>query len=138
MLNSAEQDSGTQQNGIVFDENASHYDATIKDEDKKSGGIKIPGYADISFTSDSTDFPITLLNPEGNPCNFKFTLTLKETGEELCTTKLVKPGDAICGVTLDQTLSKGDYTLLINISTFNIENGTEMNGAQVKTNLTVE
>lgn len=40
----------------------------------------------MTISSESTDFPITLLNPEENPCNFKFTLSLQETGETLCTT----------------------------------------------------
>lgn len=133
--NAGEQEQAQQ--GVVFDSNASHYDGTVKDE-SSSSGIKIPGYADITFTSDSTDFPITLLNPEGNPCNFKFTLSIKETGEELFTSDLVKPGDAISGVKLNNTIAKGEYTLLINISTYNSESGSEMNGAQVKTKLTVE
>lgn len=138
VLNNSDNEQNQAQQGVVFDGNAYHYEETIKDESSGSNGIKIPGYPDITFTSDSTDFPITLLNPEGNPCNFKFTLSLKETGEEICTTDLVKPGDAISGVKLKNTIDKGEYTLLINISTFNAESGGEMNGAQVQTKLTVE
>ena len=78
------------------------------------------------------------LNPEGNPCNFKFTLSLQETGETLCTTDLVKPGDAIKGVTLDKLIEKGTYTLIINISTYSVDSNSQMNGAQVKSTLTVE
>ena len=134
--NAGEQEQAQQ--GVVFDSNASHYDGTVKNESSGSSGIKIPGYADSTFTSDSTDFPITLLNPEGNPCNFKFTLSIKETGEELFASDLVKPGDAISGVQLNNTIDKGEYTLLIKISTYNSESGSEMNGAQVTTKLTVE
>ena len=100
VLNNTDNEQNQAQQGVVFDGNAYHYEETIKDENSGSNGIKIPGYPDITFTSDSTDFPITLLNPEGNPCNFKFTLSLKETGEEICATDLVKPGDAISGVKL--------------------------------------
>mgnify|MGYP000379858219 FL=1 len=98
----------------------------------------IPGYPDMTISSESTDFPITLLNPEENPCNFKFTLSLQETGETLCTTDLVKPGDAIKGVTLDKPIEKGTYTLIINISTYSVDSNSQMNGAQVKSTLTVE
>ncbi|WP_294465389.1 hypothetical protein [uncultured Ruminococcus sp.] len=138
VLNNTDNEQNQAQQGVVFDGNAYHYEETIKDENSGSNGIKIPGYPDITFTSDSTDFPITLLNPEGNPCNFKFTLSLKETGEEICATDLVKPGDAISGVKLKNTIAKGEYTLLIDISTFDSESGGEMNGAQVQTKLTVE
>lgn len=138
MHNNSTSQQETQQQGVVFDSNASHYDGTVENNSNDDSGIKIPGYSDITFTSDSTDFPITLLNPEGNPCNFKFSLSLKETGEILCTTDLVKPGDAISGVELEHTLDKGTYTLLINISTYDVESGGEMNGAQVQTELTVE
>ena len=79
-----------------------------------------------------------MLNPKGNLCNFKFTLTLADTGENICTTNLVKPGDAIKGVTLDKALKKGEYTLLVNIATYSTADNSEMNGAQVKTKLTVE
>lgn len=123
--------------GVVFDNNASHYEETVEDKSGGETGIKIPGYPDITVPSDSDSIPITLLNPEGNPCNFKFTLELEETGETLYTTDYVKPGDAISGVTLDTKLKEGSYTLLINISTVSVDTGAEMNGAQVKTKLDV-
>ena len=137
MNNNSSYQQEIQQQGVVFDSNASHYDGTVESNNSDSR-IKIPGYPDITFTSDSTDFPITLLNPEGNPCNFKFSLSLKETGEILYTTDLVKSGDAINGVELEHTLDKGIYTLLINISTYDVESGGEMNGAQVQTKLIIE
>lgn len=126
------------QKGVVFDSDASHYNKEVSSVDNGAAGIKIPGYPDMTISSESTDFPITLLNPEGNPCNFKFTLSLHDTGETLCTTDLVKPGDAINGITLDKPLAKGKYTLIINISTFATDSNSEMNGAQVKSTLTVE
>lgn len=127
-----------QQQGIVFDNNASPYEKEVSNSNQGAAGIKIPGYPDMTISSESTDFPITLLNPEGNPCNFKFTLSLQETGETLCTTNLVKPGDAIKGVTLDKPIEKGTYNLIINISTYSVDSNSQMNGAQVKSTLTVE
>lgn len=123
--------------GVVFDSNASHYDETVVDRGVEESGIKIPGYADIAISSDSDNIPITLLNPEGNPCNFKFTLEIEETGEKLCTTDYVRPGDAINGAELNSTLPKGSYILIINIKTSSVDTGAEMNGAQVKTRLDV-
>lgn len=136
--NNTQNQSVPEQQGVVFDNNASHYDKEVSNAGGEAQGIKIPGYPDMTISSESTDFPITLLNPEGNPCNFKFTLSLQDTGETLCTTDLVKPGDAIKGVTLDAPLAKGTYTLIINISTYSVDSNSEMNGAQVKSTLTVE
>lgn len=127
-----------QSQGVVFDNNASHYEKDVENKGGSDSGIKVPGYSDITVDTGTTDFPITLLNPKDNPCNFKFTLTLADTNENLCTTNLVKPGDAIKGVTLDKPLEKGEYTLLVNIATYSTDNNTEMNGAQVKTKLTVK
>lgn len=136
--NSSQTQDTAKQQGVVFDSDASHYNKEVSSADNGAAGIKIPGYPDMTISSESTDFPITLLNPEGNPCNFKFTLSLQDTGETLCTTDLVKPGDAINGITLDKPLAKGKYTLIINISTFATDSNSEMNGAQVKSTLTVE
>ncbi len=126
-----------EQNGIVYDSMASHYDETVPDKSGDNSGIKVPGYSDVIIPKDSTSIPITLLNPDGNPCNFKFTLSVLETGQTLCSTEYVKPGDAIKVVKLDDTLEKGSYTLVINIATASLDTGTQMNGAQVKTGLKV-
>ena len=134
--NSSQTQDTAKQQGVVFDSDASHYE--VSNAGVSEQGIKIPGYPDMTISSESTDFPITLLNPEENPCNFKFTLSLQETGETLCTTDLVKPGDAIKGVTLDKPIEKGTYTLIINISTYSVDSNSQMNGAQVKSTLTVE
>ena len=118
--NSSQTQDTAKQQGVVFDSDASHYEQEVSNAGGAEQGIKIPGYPDMTISSESTDFPITLLNPEENPCNFKFTLSLQETGETLCTTDLVKPGDAIKGVTLDKPIEKGTYTLIINISTYSV------------------
>lgn len=132
-----QQNNSANLSGVVFDNNASHYDETVADRGGEELGIKIPGYSNITIPSDSDNIPITLLNPEGNPCNFKFTLEVEETGEKLCTTDYVKPGDAINGAALNNALPKGSYTLIINIKTSSVDTGAEMNGAQVKTHLDV-
>lgn len=124
--NSSQTQDTAKQQGVVFDSDASHYEQEVSNAGGAEQGIKIPGYPDMTISSESTDFPITLLNPEENPCNFKFTLSLQETGETLCTTDLVKP------------IEKGTYTLIINISTYSVDSNSQMNGAQVKSTLTVE
>ena len=122
--------------GVVLDNNASSVAETTSPENS-SQGIKIPGYADIEINSGVTNFPITLLNPSGNPCYFKFTLSLKETGEKLGSTDYVKPGDSINGIELSTPLEQGEYTLDINIQTKSLDTQEAMNGASVQTKLKV-
>lgn len=122
--------------GVVLDNDASSVTETTSPENG-SQGIKVPGYADIEIDSGVTNFPITLLNPSGNPCYFKFTLSLDETGEELGTTDYVKPGDAIKGLELSSPLKQGEYILDINIQTKSLDTHEAMNGASVQTKLKV-
>lgn len=122
--------------GIILDNGASSVSETTSSENS-SQGIKVPGYADIEIDSGITNFPITLLNPSGNPCYFKFTLLLDETGEELGTTDYVKPGEAIKGLELSSPLKQGEYTLDINIQTKSLDTQEAMNGASVQTKLKV-
>ena len=75
--NSSQTQDTAKQQGVVFDSDASHYEQEVSNAGGAEQGIKIPGYPDMTISSESTDFPITLLNPEGNPCNFKFTLSLQ-------------------------------------------------------------
>ena len=39
-------------------------------------GIRIPGYPSITIPADTKDVTVNLMNPEGNPCYFTFTLVL--------------------------------------------------------------
>ena len=126
------------ESGIVFEKTAVDYDYTVPEEEAQSPGIKVPGYADMAISSESCDFPITLLNPEGNPCYFAFTLSIEETGKTIYTSDYVQPGQAIKGITLEEPLEKGEYTLLIEIATTSIETNASMNGAEVRAGLTVE
>ena len=112
--NSSQTQDTAKQQGVVFDSDASHYEQEVSNAGGAEQGIKIPGYPDMTISSESTDFPITLLNPEENPCN------------------------EIKGVTLDKPIEKGTYTLIINISTYSVDSNSQMNGAQVKSTLTVE
>ena len=41
-------------------------------------GIRIPGYPSITIPADTKDVTVNLMNPEGNPCYFAFTLVLKD------------------------------------------------------------
>ena len=119
---------------LDIDPNAGEY--TGEQPEDKSGeqvGIKIPGYPSITIAKDTTDVKMSLLNPEGNPCYFKFTIVLKDTGETIFESKYVPPGQSITDVTLTRPLAEGEYNATIQISTIALDQETPLNGANVET-----
>ena len=120
---------------IQLDENAGEYTGELPKE-QNSGeavGIKIPGYPSITIAKDAADVKMALLNPEGNPCYFKFEIALKDSGETLFESKYVKPGDCIYDVHLEKPLAEGEHPAVIKISTISLDGETPLNGANVET-----
>ena len=127
-------DTSSRSVGIELDENAGEYTGEKpKDEGGAAEGIKIPGYPSITIAKDTTDVTMALLNPEGNPCYFKFEIVLKDTDETIFESKYVQPGDCIYDVTLNKPLAEGEYPAVIKISTIALDGETPLNGANVET-----
>ena len=119
---------------IELDENAGEYTGEKpKDQGGEEVGIKIPGYPSITIAKDTEDVQMALMNPEGNPCYFKFELVLKDSGETIFESKYVKPGDCIYDVHLNKPLAEGEYPATIKISTIALDQETPLNGANVET-----
>ncbi len=120
--------------GIELDPNAGNYNGKKpEDTSNETVGIKIPGYPSISIPADTKNVTMSLLNPEGNPCYFHFTIVLNDTGEVLFDSKYVPPGQAITDVTLSRGLPKGEYPATIQITTVALDGETPLNGANVET-----
>lgn len=103
-------------------------------ETGSSDQIVIPGYGEILLDADTRDVMLILPNPSGNPCYFRFSILLKESGEVIYTSGLVPPGKAIGELRLKRALSEGNYPATIQIETFSLdESHTPMNGANVET-----
>ena len=119
---------------VDIDPNAGTYTGS-KPEDKGGvpQGIKIPGYPSITIAKDTTDVTMALLNPEGNPCYFKFEIVLKDGDETIYESKYVEPGKAISAVTLTKPLAEGEYPATIKISTLSLDGENPLNGANVET-----
>ena len=124
---------------VDLDPNAGEYTGE-KPQDKGGAaqGIKIPGYPSITIAKDTEDVRMSLLNPEGNPCYFKFVIELKDSGEVIYESKYVEPGKAISDVHLTRPLEAGEYTAVIKISTISLDGATPLNGANVETKLIVK
>lgn len=104
----------------------------------KAQGIQMPVYPDISLHAGDTRFPVSLNNPEGNPCYFSFTIYLDGSDSPIYTSGLISPGKALKGFDANAPVASGTHTLTYKISTFSLEDGiTPMNGAQIRTKLTV-
>ncbi len=94
-----------------------------------SEGIILPGYSALTFPANSKKVALELPNPTGNPCYFRYTLTVVETGEEIYQSELLEPGKMLKTITLNNPLTAGTYTLRIEIDTFSLTDGTTpMNG----------
>lgn len=127
-------DSGGSKPSLDIDPNAGNWEG--KQPEDKGGadvGIKIPGYPSITIAKDTKDVTMALLNPEGNPCYFKFEIVLKDTNETIYESKYVPPGQSIYDVTLTKPLAEGKYPAVIKISTIAMDQQTALNGANVET-----
>ena len=126
--------SGTSTPSLDIDPNAGQWNGeTPQDKGSEEVGIKIPGYPSITIAKDTENVTMALLNPEGNPCYFKFEIVLKDSGETIFESQYVPPGDAITDVTLTRPLAEGEYNATIMITTIALDQETPLNGANVET-----
>ena len=111
--------------------------AFINAGDVDANSITVPGYADVFFPAGKKQVQIVLLNPDQNPCYFRFSLLLGEDGEELYRSGLIPPGMAVTEIELSRALDAGEYALCIRIEAFSLADRSEMNGADIETKLIV-
>lgn len=101
--------------------------------------IMLPGISQITAQAGETHVEHVLFNPEGNPCYFKFHLVRDDTAEELYTSGLVEPGNAVMEFDLTEPLEAGSYDVTVQVETHPVDDPEgEMNQGAVKTTLVVE
>lgn len=122
---------------FIIDPNAGD-GVTVTETPQKADSIKIPGYPSITIAANTPNVTMALLNPEGNPCYFKFEIVLKDTDETIYESQFVPPGKTITDVTLTRGLSEGEHPATIKISTVALDQKTPLNGANVETVLIVK
>lgn len=121
--------------GVAIDKNAQEYEDG-EGETEEALSVRFPGYPEITVEAGQTDIPIVLTNPDVNPCYFQFTVSL-DGGDPIYESEWVKPGDAIRGFEMDESLQPGDYEMSISIATKSLDTEQNMNGGNVKTTLHV-
>lgn len=100
-------------------------------------GIQIPGYPRLRVDSSTGRVDTMFQNPEGNPCYFKLTLTLNDTGEVLWQSDRLKPGTGIQNPTLNVIPPPGTYPATLTYTTTSIKDERPLNGAVINTQLNV-
>lgn len=99
----------------------------------------IYGFDDWHVAEGKTkNLPITLTNAAGNSGYFSFIITLKDTGEELYRSAMVKPGDTIKSIDISRPLEEGQYTAFVKIIINDLENGNEMCPFDFQIKITVD
>jgi len=81
-------------------------------------GWLVPTFDKVTITADDPYVHMTLLNPEGNPYDFIFTITIRGKSEVIYTSGLVAPGTHIQSFRLDRALSKGEYNAELSICAY--------------------
>ena len=106
---------------------------------KDPSQIMLPGISQITARAGEEHVEHVLFNPEGNPCYFKFHLVRNDTGEELYTSGLVEPGNAVMEFDLTEPLEAGSYEVTVQVETHPVDDPEgEMNQGAIKTTLVVE
>lgn len=124
-------------NNADIDANAIPMESEIeRSDDLDPSVILVSGFNEWNMAADSDVVYIALFNPDKNPCNFKFTVVLDETQEELFTTGLVPPGHAVTTVKLPRIFTEGTYPITVKIVAYDFgDNSEEIYYEELKTDI---
>lgn len=78
-----------------------------------------------------------LTNPDGNPGYFEYKIYLKDTGELLYKSDMVKPGNTLKKINLNKALNVGNYDAVIHVFSYEPNTGEPMNSYKFKVKLIV-
>lgn len=62
-----------------------------------------------------------LLNVEGNAYNLQYTIMLKETGEEIYQSKVIRPGYGVREFNMNRSFEAGEYPIVIRVNSSAME-----------------
>lgn len=94
--------------------------------------ISIPGMESMTISADTKNVSVNLYNPQNNNCYFEISIILDDGNKEIYKSKLIKPGQQLYEIELEQKLDKGTYNATLHYSTYTTDgNYTPLNGANV-------
>lgn len=109
----------------------------IKNENPNE--IMIPVFTELVRPAGSNKVAAGLVNPEGNPCYFQYSIYLKENEQLLYESKWIEPGTAIMEFEIMEQLQVGEYPIEIRIKIGSLNDlEVEMNGGEIDAVLRVE
>lgn len=101
--------------------------------------ISVPVLTDLTWKKGEDTIEAALANPDGNPCYFKYIVTLNDTEEVIYESKYIEPGTAIMEFEPTRKLSPGKYSVEVSVKTASLnDRESEMNGGAMDCTLTVE
>ena len=121
-----------------FDPNAEewHGNQELDRERVDSDSIRLPCMEKLVFKAGETVQQVNLFNPEENTCYMIISLELED--ETLWESELVEPGKGFYTIELNRALDVGKYNAYIRYQCFSQNDLSELNGAEVAFNLTVQ
>lgn len=94
----------------------------VKNEDPDQ--IMMPFFDEIQVSNQGQG-KVALLNPEGNTCYFKYTLTLSANDQVVYQSGLIKPGMAVAEWYLNTDLEAGEYEATLQVETADLQDYTQ-------------
>lgn len=104
----------------------------------KADSIVIPGKRTIIIPQGTKDVKVAFNNPSENPCYFVVSIVLENSGYVLYKSKMIAPGKAVYNITLKKEMEAGTYPINIGYDTYDINNLSPLNGANLKAELIVK
>lgn len=83
--------------------------------------IRLPGIERIYADAGDTHVNQLLLNVEGNAYNLQYTIMLKETGEEIYQSKVIRPGYGVREFNMNRSFEAGEYPIVIRVNSSAME-----------------
>lgn len=125
--------------GVDLDKSAISYQMPNGMKNENPEEIMMPVFSELKMAKGSDEIAVGLVNPEGNPCYFKYSILLKEDNKKLYESKWIEPGNAVVEIKLTQTLKTGSYPIIIKIDTGSLDDvETALNGGEIDAVLKVE
>ncbi len=121
--------------GYEFEPDQSAYLSDVSENDT----ISIPGVDSIKVEANTKTVSVNLYNPENNNCYFEISILLNDGENEIYKSKLIKPGQQLYEIELNEELDAGTYDAVLHYNTYTSDgNYTPLNGANVPFKLIAE
>lgn len=127
------------QNTVDLDEAAISYQMPNGMKNDNPQEIMIPVFNQLKTNHNSNTISVGLVNPEGNPCYFKYKIVLKESKKTIYESKWIEPGTAVVEIEIKEKLKIGTYPITIKVESGSLDDpSVALNGGEIESTLKVE